>query len=227
MDGWQVTTLVGGAFLTGAAVPIFVFHYQRFWDTCRSGSELARRVHRGLQDVRGSLEGFGLAATFCGRPGLYRKISETSARTKAVLAFGDSLFDLRDEVLEKDVDRTIRNVRSFLAYGLTELMGETGNADDFKVPGTPAHKARQAYLDSVKSVYLPEIDRLLKRTRPLTSPWGFWWRSFTTILGRLRAFAKGPEPRVETPPPPSRPHRRSRRIRRRRTSTGTSLQPQP
>lgn len=183
MDVLQILAFVG-TFVAGAAFPIFVVHYQRFWDNCRVGADTARRVYRALCDIRDCLVEFEAAAVEGGRPGLYRKISSASARTKVIFTIEDSLFDLRDDSLEKDARLGFARVRHYLAHGLTDLMTTT-DADDFRVAGTSAYAAREEYLRRIATECLPELEQLMKRVEPLRSPWGHWRRSLGRIVGRV------------------------------------------
>lgn len=201
MGVWQVVLVAVGAFITGAAFPIFILHYQRFWDSCRAGADTSRRAYRALCDIRDCLVEFEPAVTEGGRPGLYRKISSASVRTKVIFTIEDSLFDLRDDSLEKDVRHGFSRVRHHLAHGLTELMSTT-DADDFRVPGTSTYAAREEYLRSITQDCLPELERLMKRVEPLRSPWGFWRRSIVRIVRRVfrvrfstAQYSTHPEPR--------------------------------
>jgi hypothetical protein len=165
-------------------------HYGEFWIGCKKGSDLSRRVYRGLESIRESIAGFEPAATFRGRPAFYRSIAKTSAETKSVLASDDELFPLQDAELEKAIMLMVRAVRGSLAQGLTELMQATANGNDFNTLGTEGYKARQAYIATMTNVLIPEMDRILARLRPLLSPWGFWRRSVARIWNRFIAIGR-------------------------------------
>lgn len=189
MSGPSLLALAA-AFGTGVALPIFVFHYQRFWENCQRGSDVARKLVRSLEELHDAVGGLGFAAAFCGRPELYRKLMQTAPKTKEVRFLEEAMFDLHDDRLEKEISKTIHGLRSYVAYGLTDLMHQLADRKDWHVEGSQTHQTWTSYIDQTRAIHMPAIDRCLGALKPLTSPWGFWVRPSKRLWARIGDAAR-------------------------------------
>lgn len=214
---------VGGGAIIGHLLKT---HYGEFWADCKRGSTLSRRIYRALESTHNSLGGFPFAAGMGGRGGLYQAIAKTEVSASNALDFGDDLFDLHHDDLEKDVLNTAKMVCGYLGYGTKGYMQETANSgDDFQKPGTTAYTLRERYLTNVTSVLIPELARLMKRIRPFTSPWGFLGCTVLRNAARLRALLKLRPGEAKIPQAPFAPGvlpKRRRRARRTFPQAATS-----
>ncbi len=214
MNG-TVSIAIAGAFGTGVALPIFVFHYQGFWKNCQKGSDVARKLVRSLEELRDLVSGYGLAATFCGRPEFYRKLVATAPKTKEARFLEEAMFDLHDDTLEKSIRKTIFDLRAHVAFGITELMQQTANANDWRVSGSPTHVLWNAYVNRGGTIHLPALERCLSALRPLASPWGLWARPVLRLWTHGISAAR--RPFLQRKPAQIPLALRRRRARRRRT----------
>ncbi len=152
-------------------------------------------------------------ASLCGQPGLYRKLLETAPKTKEVRFLDEALYDLHDEVLETLIRKTVIDVRGYVAFGVTDLMGQTDKSEDWKVVGSPTNKAWTSFVETGRVVHVAALDKIIKALKPLASPWGFWRRPSTRLWTASVSAARKPF----TPPKPLPIARASSRRRLRRS----------
>jgi hypothetical protein len=202
-----VIIAIAGAFGTGVALPICVFHYQRFWENCQKGSDVARKLVRSLEELRDLVSGYGPAATSCGRPELYRSLVATAPKTKEARFLEEAMFDLHDDALEKSIRKTIFDLRAYVAFGTTDLMQQTDMANDWNVSGSPVHVAWSTYVHRAGTIHLPALERSLAALRPLTSPWGLWIRPAARFWIRGIGAARRVSQPTNAAPAPLTPRR--------------------
>jgi len=121
---WSPVATHVAAFLVGLVAPVLVWHYSDFARTTRVAADTARRLCRGVNEIRGALKLVLTAAkaTSDSTVDLYARLLRADSTIEALDFSDQGLFSLRDDRLQDEIEACIGAVAGRVRSGYTDLI---------------------------------------------------------------------------------------------------------